>query len=111
MDWRQGFAVHFPGQQVVRIQSFRNWNAPGNCFKLRIPTQVNVDGVIHACDNWCNHQRYRLSAGDVDGEEVRCDLHGSKFNVVTGEATNPPATEPMKIFEVRLEGSDVLIKP
>ena len=72
---------------------------------------VNVDGVIHACDNWCNHQRYRLSAGDVDGEEVRCDLHGSKFNVVTGEATNPPATEPMKIFEVRLDGSDVLIRP
>ncbi len=72
---------------------------------------VNVDGVIHACDNWCNHQRYRLSAGDVDGEEVRCDLHGSKFNVVTGEATNPPATEPLKVFEVRLEGSDVLIRP
>ena len=72
---------------------------------------VNVGGVIHALDNWCNHQRYRLSAGDVDGEEVRCDLHGSKFNVVTGEATNPPATEPMKVFEVRLDGSDVLIKP
>ena len=71
---------------------------------------VNVDGIIHACDNWCNHQRYRLSAGDVEGEEVRCDLHGSKFNVVTGEATNPPATEPLKVFEVRLDGSDVLIR-
>ena len=71
---------------------------------------VNVDGIIHACDNWCNHQRYRLSAGDLDGEEVRCDLHGSKFNVVTGEATNPPASEPLKVFEVRLEGSDVLIR-
>jgi len=87
---------------------------PGEMKAVKVGIQevllVNVDGVIHACDNWCNHQRYRLSAGDVDGEEVRCDLHGSKFNVVTGEATNPPATEPMKIFEVRLDGSDVLIR-
>ena len=88
---------------------------PGEMKAVKVGIQevllVNVDGVIHACDNWCNHQRYRLSAGEVDGEEVRCDLHGSKFNVVTGEATNPPATEPMKIFEVRLDGSDVLIRP
>ena len=88
---------------------------PGEMKAVKVGIQevllVNVDGVIHACDNWCNHQRYRLSAGDVDGEEVRCDLHGSKFNVITGEATNPPATEPMKIFEVRLDGSDVLIRP
>ena len=88
---------------------------PGEMKAVKVGIQevllVNVNGVIHACDNWCNHQRYRLSAGDVDGEEVRCDLHGSKCNVVIGEATNPPATEPMKIFEVRLEGSDVLIRP
>ena len=88
---------------------------PGEMKAVKVGIQevllVNVDGVIHACDNWCNHQRYRLSAGDVDGEEVRCDLHGSKFNVVTGEATNPPATEPLKVFEVRLDGSDVLIRP
>ena len=88
---------------------------PGEMKAVKVGIQevllVNVDGVIHACDNWCNHQRYRLSAGDVDGEEVRCDLHGSKFNVITGKATNPPATEPMKIFEVRLDGSDVLIRP
>ena len=71
---------------------------------------VNVNGTIYACDNWCNHQRYRLSAGDVEGEEVRCDLHGSKFNVVTGEATAPPATEPMRLFEVRMDGSDILVK-
>ena len=87
---------------------------PGEMKAVKVGIQevllVNVDGVIHACDNWCNHQRYRLSAGDVDGEEVRCDLHGSKFNVVTGEATNPPASEPLKLFEVRLDGSDVLIR-
>ena len=88
---------------------------PGEMKAVKVGVQevllVNIDGIIHACDNWCNHQRYRLSAGDVDGEEVRCDLHGSKFNVVTGEATNPPATEPMKIFEVRLDGSDIWIRP
>ncbi len=71
---------------------------------------VNVDRVIHACDNWCNHQGYRLSAGEMEGEEVRCDLHGARFNVTTGEATGLPATEPIKVFEVRLDGSDILIR-
>ena len=72
---------------------------------------VNVNGTIHACDNWCNHQHYRLSAGSVEGEEVRCDLHGSKFNAVSGDAAGPSATEPLKVFEVRIDGSDVLVKP
>ena len=88
---------------------------PGGMKAVKLGIQevllVNVDGVIHACDNWCNHQRYRLSAGDIDGEEVRCDLHGSKFNVVTGDPTNPPATETLKLFEVRLDGSDILVRP
>ena len=38
------------------------------------------------------------------------DLHGAKFNVTTGEATGPPATDPIKVFEVRLDGSDILIR-
>ena len=89
---------------------------PGGMKAVKVGAQevllVNVDGIIHACDNWCNHQHYRLSAGGiVDGEEVSCDLHGSKFNVVTGDPTNPPAIQPLKVFEVRLDGSDILVRP
>ena len=88
---------------------------PGGMKAVKVGVQevllVNVNGTIHACDNWCNHQHYRLSAGRVDGEEVRCDLHGSKFSVVSGDAVAPPATEPLKVFEVQIDGSDVLVKP
>ena len=88
--------------------------SPGEMKAVKLGIQevllVSVDGVIHACDNWCNHQGYRLSAGEVEGEEVRCDLHGARFNVTTGEATGRPATEPIKVFEVRLDGSDILIR-
>ena len=70
---------------------------------------VNVGGTIHACDNWCSHQSYRLSAGDLEGNEVRCDLHSAKFDVTTGEPTAAPAIKPIKVFEVRLDGSDVLV--
>ena len=88
---------------------------PGEMKAVKVGIQevllVNVDGVIHACNNWCNHQRYRLSAGDLDGEEVRCDLHGATFNVVTGDVITPPATEPLQRFEVRLDGSDISIRP
>ena len=45
----------------------------------------------------------------MDGEEIECPLHGGCFNIRTGEATCPPATEPLATYEVSLEGADILI--
>ena len=70
---------------------------------------VNVEGNIHACDDICSHAYASLSEGDLNGDEVECPLHGSAFNVVTGEALTPPAEDSIRIFEVRIDGQDVLI--
>ncbi len=72
---------------------------------------VNVEGNIHACDDICSHSYASLSEGDLDGEEVECPLHGARFNVVTGAVTCPPADEKIRVFEVRVEGSDILVGP
>ncbi len=72
---------------------------------------VNVDGNIHACDDICSHAYASLSEGDLNGDEVECPLHGSAFNVVTGEALTPPAEDRIRIFDVRIDGQDVLIGP
>ena len=72
---------------------------------------VNVEGNIHACDDICSHAYASLSEGDLNGDEVECPLHGSAFNVVTGEALTPPAEDRIRIFEVRIDGQDVLIGP
>lgn len=72
---------------------------------------VNVGGNIHACDDVCTHSYASLSEGDLDGAEIQCPLHGAMFNVTTGEVITPPADEPLRMFEVRIEGDDILIGP
>ena len=72
---------------------------------------ANVGGTIYACDNLCTHALAPLADGDLDGEQVECPLHGSIFNVTTGEVIDPPAMESLKVFQVRIEGQDILVGP
>ena len=72
---------------------------------------ANVEGTIYACDNLCTHAFAPLAEGDLDGEHVECPLHGSVFNVVTGEVIDPPAAKNLKVFQVRIEGQEILVGP
>ena len=72
---------------------------------------ANVDGTIYACDNVCTHAFAPLAEGNLAGEEVECPLHGSVFNVTTGEVIDPPADESLRVFQVRIEGDDILVGP
>ena len=72
---------------------------------------ANVGGTIYACDNLCTHAFAPLAEGDLDGEQVECPLHGSVFNVATGEVIDPPAVESLRVFQVRIEGQDILVGP
>jgi nitrite reductase/ring-hydroxylating ferredoxin subunit len=72
---------------------------------------ANVDGNIHAIDDICSHAYAALSEGDLNGEEVECPLHGSAFNLLTGEALTPPADESLRVYQLRIDGDDILIGP
>jgi nitrite reductase/ring-hydroxylating ferredoxin subunit len=69
----------------------------------------NVGGTLHATSNICTHQRAFLSEGYLEDEFIECPLHQGRFNVVTGAAEGPPVTDPLRVFPIRLEGSDVLV--
>ncbi|MBA2725575.1 MAG: nitrite reductase (NAD(P)H) small subunit, partial [Actinobacteria bacterium] len=51
--------------------------------------------------------------GDFDCEdlEVECPLHGSRFNVKTGEVRILPATKSVHTYQVKIEGDLVLVGP
>ncbi len=68
-----------------------------------------IAGEFFATDDTCTHAHGSLSEGYVEGEEIECPLHGARFNIRTGEATCPPATEPLATYEVKVEGEDILI--
>jgi len=64
---------------------------------------ANVDGDLHGFDDFCTHQQCSLAEGDLDGTIVECPCHGSQFDVITGEAVQGPATDPVDVFEVKEE--------
>ena len=71
---------------------------------------VNVEGKYYAIGNICTHEGGPLADGTLEGYEVECPWHGSKFDVRTGEVKNPPASEPEPAYEVKVDGNNILIK-
>ena len=70
---------------------------------------VNLDGQFFAVSNECTHSGASLSNGFLDGDVVECPLHGSRFNVKSGEVVSAPADEPLPVYAIRVEGEDVLV--
>ncbi|MFZ2625942.1 MAG: non-heme iron oxygenase ferredoxin subunit [Propionibacterium sp.] len=69
------------------------------------------DGEVHALLDECSHGAVQLSEGDFDPADgtLECYLHGSRFDVCTGAPLNPPATQPVPVYPVRVEGEHVLV--
>lgn len=71
---------------------------------------VRVDGDVYCVDDICTHEHAHLSEGFVEGHEIECPLHGSIFDVRTGEVKSLPATENLKTYNVKLENGEVLVE-
>ena len=81
---------------------------------------VEVDGidiaVVHADDDQfyavrdeCSHASIPLSEGEIDGCTLECWLHGSRFDLRTGEPTGLPAVEPVATFPVEIRDGDIYV--
>ena len=72
---------------------------------------VNIEGTFYVIGDECSHEDYSLAEGDVWQEEraIECPRHGSTFSLVDGEPQSLPATQPVPVYTVRVEGSDVIV--
>ena len=71
---------------------------------------ANIDGEFFATDDMCTHEDASLSTGALRDDCVSCPLHGSRFNVRTGEPREEPATVALRTYPVRIEGDAVMVK-
>ena len=71
---------------------------------------ANVDGKYYAINNICTHEGGPLADGRIDGYEVECPWHSSKFDVRTGQVMQPPANEPEPVYEVKVDGNSILVR-
>ena len=67
------------------------------------------EGEFFAVFDECSHAEVPLSEGDVEDCTVECWLHGSRFDLRTGDAINLPATEPVPVYAVKVEGDAVFV--
>ena len=63
---------------------------------------ARADGQWYAFSDECSHEECILSEGDLEGTAIVCDCHGSQFDVRTGEVLTGPATEPIATYPVRI---------
>jgi len=73
---------------------------------------VRIEDDVFAIGDRCSHEDYSLSEGDVLVEEceIECWKHGSTFDLRTGEPQTLPATTPVPVYPVRVEGGDVVVE-
>src|SRR3954449_4905998 len=64
---------------------------------------------VYAIADECSHAAIPLSEGDVGDGEIECYLHGSRFDLQTGEPLGLPATEPVAVYRCEVVGDDVLV--
>lgn len=72
---------------------------------------VHCEDGFHAVADQCSHEDYSLSEGDVDAAqcEIECWKHGSLFSLTTGEPLTLPATLPIEVYPIEVEGNDVFV--
>ncbi|MDQ1700337.1 MAG: 3-phenylpropionate/trans-cinnamate dioxygenase ferredoxin component [Frankiaceae bacterium] len=67
------------------------------------------EGEIFAISDICSHADIALSEGEVGEGTVECWLHGSRFDLRSGQPTGLPANRPVPTYPVKIDGDDVLV--
>jgi nitrite reductase/ring-hydroxylating ferredoxin subunit len=75
---------------------------------------VDIEGekvcIINIEGNVCTHMGGPLNEGTLEGYEIECPWHGSKFDVRTGEPTKPPARQAVSSYEVKMQDNNILVR-
>jgi nitrite reductase/ring-hydroxylating ferredoxin subunit len=73
---------------------------------------AKVGGKVYATDRICTHAYADLSTGMINEDEktVTCPLHLSAFKLETGMPQNLPAEEPLRTYNIKIQGNAIYIK-
>lgn len=89
---------------------------PGTARRFEVAGEpvalVRIGDAFYAVGDTCSHEDYSLAEGTVFDEEceLECWKHGSTFDLRTGQPCSLPATKPVPVFTVSVEGDDVMVE-
>ena len=67
-------------------------------------------GEFCATDYICSHEYVLLTEGWLENGCIECPLHAAQFDCRTGKALSAPADEDLKVYQVKIEGDDILLQ-
>jgi len=71
----------------------------------------NSSGTVYCVDEMCSHEDYSLYLGCIKDGKIKCSLHGSYFDLVSGKPTCDPAEEAIRTYPVKIEAGQIWVKP
>jgi 3-phenylpropionate/trans-cinnamate dioxygenase ferredoxin component len=73
---------------------------------------VRLGDDFYAIGDTCSHADVSLSEGEVDADtkHIECWKHGSCFSLTDGSPHSLPATRPVPVYAVRVQGDDVMVE-
>src|SRR5688500_6610847 len=89
--------------------------APGEARRFDVDGHrlcvVRIDDDFYAIGDRCSHEDYSLAEGEVfsDEREIECWKHGSTFSLTTGDPQSLPATKPVPVYEVTIDGDQIVV--
>jgi 3-phenylpropionate/trans-cinnamate dioxygenase ferredoxin component len=88
---------------------------PGKFIKVQAEGRefivARVADRYYAVEDNCSHEDYPLSYGCLDGDLIKCSLHGSRFSLATGEPQDEPADQPIATYRVAVDADGVWLDP
>ena len=68
-----------------------------------------INEKIYCIDNECTHTGGPLCEGKLEGDEVICPWHASRFNVKTGKVVEGPAIKDIKTYRTTIKNDEVWV--
>jgi len=80
----------------------------GKIFKAdKVVVTQPTEGQFKAFSAACTHQGCLVA--EIEGKDINCTCHGSKFSIADGSVVNGPATKPLEELKVTVTGEDLSV--
>jgi 3-phenylpropionate/trans-cinnamate dioxygenase ferredoxin subunit len=87
--------------------------SPGQMKKIRPGGKrlllCNAEGDYYAVDELCSHEDYSLYLGCIQDRKIKCSLHGSYFDLVSGAPLVDPADAPIRTYPVKISDGRIWV--
>jgi 3-phenylpropionate/trans-cinnamate dioxygenase ferredoxin subunit len=109
--------------EVAKIEELKSGTMKTVIAEGREILLARVGDKYYATDNRCPHMKGDLSQGKLDGTVVTCPLHGSQFDISTGQVVRwlkgglmsklgsaLKSSKALTVYNVKVEGNSVMVE-